>query len=67
MRKSGVKAIYRYAAFDELFSDFPASYFGGNSKKELSEEIHQFYSEEENKFGVVGIKFELENKKGRLV
>ncbi len=22
-----VKAIYRYAAFDELFSDFPASYF----------------------------------------
>lgn len=62
-----VKALYRYAAFESLFSDFPASYFGGNSKEELLNEIHQFYSaEEEEKFGVIGIKIELENKKGHL-
>lgn len=59
-----VKALYRYETFDELFSDFPISYFGGNSKKKLLDEIHQFYlAEEEEKFGVIGIKFEIVDKK----
>lgn len=59
-----VKALYRYPTFNELFSDFPASYFGDNSKEKLLNETHQFYSlEEEKKFGVIGIKFELANKK----
>jgi len=55
-----VKALYRYGSFEDLFSDFPPEYFGGVSKKELSEEIHGFYStEEEQRYGVVGIKIEL--------
>ena len=59
-----IKALYRYPTFSELFSDFPISYFGGSSKKELLNEIHQFYSKEkEKKFGVIGIKFELADKK----
>ena len=59
-----VKALYCYMTFDELFSDFPSLYFGGNSKKELLDEIRQFYPEkEEEKFGVIGIKFEIVNKK----
>ena len=59
-----VKALYRYPAFSDLFSDFPISYFGGSSKKKLLDEIRQFYStEEEEKFGVIGIKFELADKK----
>jgi len=59
-----VKALYRYKTFDELFSNFPISYFGGNSKKELLDEIHQFYSiKEERKMGIIGIKFEIVNKK----
>ena len=55
-----VKAIYRYRLFEELFSDFPLNYFGGESKKELNEEIEKFYPrEEQEKYGVIGIKIEL--------
>ncbi len=55
-----VTAIYRYASFKELFSDFPPECFGGTSKEFLIEEICQFYSEEEQeKYGVIGIKIEL--------
>lgn len=55
-----VKAFYRYATFEGLFSDFPSEYFGGNSKDELIKEIETFYPEEEQKkYGVVGIKIEL--------
>lgn len=56
-----VKALYRYASFGELFSDFPSAYFGGDSNNELLQEIHAFYSpEDENKFGVIGIRIEKE-------
>ena len=56
-----VLALYRYKNFKELFSDFPSEYFGGSSETELSEEIRKFYSEEEQeKYGVVGIKIQLE-------
>lgn len=52
-----VIALYRYKSFEELFSDFPSAYFGENSKEELLKEIEQFYSkEEQDKYGVVGIK-----------
>lgn len=55
-----VKALYRYGSFDDMFSDFPSQYFGGNSKEELIKEIETFYSkEEQKKYGVVGIKIEL--------
>ena len=55
-----VIALLRYPSFDALMSDFPAALFGGESKEELLSEIHQFYSsEEEGKFGVIGIKIEL--------
>lgn len=57
-----VKALHRYKTFYELFSAFPAEYFGGTSKEALIEEIEKFYSiEEEQKDGVVGIKIELES------
>jgi ASC-1-like (ASCH) protein len=56
-----VTALYRYATFDELFSDFPPVFFGGESKAVLLNEIHQFYSsEEERQFGVVGIRVKKE-------
>ncbi len=55
-----VKALYRYNSFQELFSDFSAESFGGNSKEELLKEIATFYSKEEQEnYGVVGIKIEL--------
>ena len=55
-----VKALYQYGSFDDLFSDFPPEYFGGVSKKELGEKIHNIYtSEEEQQYGVVGIKIKL--------
>ena len=56
-----VKALYRYATFPELFSDFLPTYFGGESKELLLIEIEQLYSKEEQiKFGVLGIKIEKE-------
>lgn len=59
----GIKALYRYATFDEILSDFPIAYFGGDSKEEMMEEIHKFYPEsEENSTGIIGIKFELIKK-----
>ena len=55
-----VIALYRYPTFKELFSDFPAEYFGGISKDFLVNEIIQFYSEEDqSKYGVLGIKIKL--------
>lgn len=56
--KTKVIALYRYPSFERLFSDFPSSYFGGDSKEFLLDEISKFYSEEDqNKYGVIGIKF----------
>lgn len=55
-----VKALYRYPTFENLFSDFSSLLFGGISKEELIGEIETFYSkEEQEKYGVIGIKIEL--------
>lgn len=55
-----VKVLYLYKSFEELFSDFPSKYFGGESKDELVKEIEMFYSKDEQmKCGVIGIKIEL--------
>ena len=55
-----VKALYRYPDFENLFSDFSPSLFGGVSKEELLKEIEVFYSKEEQyKCGVIGIKIEV--------
>ena len=55
-----VKALYLYPSFENLFSDFHPSLFGGTSKEELIGEIETFYSkEEQKKYGVVGIKIEV--------
>ena len=59
--KMKVRGLYLYKTFDELFSDFAPENFGGESKEGLLQEIHQFYSlDDENKFGVVGIRMEKE-------
>lgn len=58
--KTKVIALYRYPSFEKLFSDFPSSYFGGDGKESLLEEIGKFYSEEDqNTYGVIGIKIEV--------
>lgn len=55
-----VTALHTYSSFDELFSNFPAREFGGDSVAELHEEISQFYSvDEQDKYGVVGIQINL--------
>ncbi len=58
--KTKVRALYKYNSFEDLFSDFPARYFGGSSKKALLKEINCFYSPvEQIKYGVVGIRIEI--------
>ena len=55
--KAGVRALYQYGSFDDLFSDFPSAYFGGASKEELLTTIKKFYSEEDQEtYGAVGIR-----------
>lgn len=57
---TAVRALYRYTDFESLFSDFPSTHFGETSKEELLKEIETFYSkEEQNKYGVVGIRITL--------
>ena len=69
--KAKVHALYRYNSFEDLFSDFPARYFGGSSKKSLLKEINCFYSPvEQIKYGVVGIRIEIYKTKkslGRII
>ena len=56
-----VVALYRYRNFSELFSDFSPASFGSESREALLSEIERFYSsEEQSKFGVIGIKIERE-------
>lgn len=58
--KTKVIALYRYESFEKLFSDFIPELFGCDSKEFLLEEISQFYSkEEQEKYGVIGIKIEV--------
>ncbi len=57
--KRRVRALYRYDSFENLFSDFSPEYFGGDSKEFLLKEICRFYpKEEQEKYGVVGIRIE---------
>ena len=57
---TNVEALYRYSNFENLFSDFPPKYFGGSSKEELLAEVEKFYpKEEQEKYGVIGIKLSL--------
>lgn len=56
-----IRALYRYQSFNDLFSDFPLKYFGGSSKESLIKEVRKFYPvDEEQQYGVVGIKLDLE-------
>ncbi|MFA5127994.1 MAG: ASCH domain-containing protein [Patescibacteria group bacterium] len=52
-----VVGLYRYKTFDEMFSDLPIEYFGFETKEDAMKKIRQIYTfNEENKFGVIGIK-----------
>ncbi len=57
-----VTGLLRYQNFNDLIADFPLSTFGAenNDKQALLDLLHQFYStEEEQKYGVLGIKIKL--------
>ncbi len=56
-------ALYKQPTFAELFASFPPAEFGGESREALLEEIHQFYTlNDEARYGVVGIRLELIRK-----
>ena len=55
-----VVELLRYNSFQELFRNHNPSLFGGEDKESLLQEIKQFYSDEdEQKYGVVGIRVRL--------
>lgn len=52
-----VEALFKYPTFTMLLEAFPVEWFGVKDKKELLSILYNFYSrEDENKYGVVGIK-----------
>jgi ASC-1-like (ASCH) protein len=58
--KAEVVALLNYPSFDAMFSDFDANLFGLPTKQELLTQIEQFYpAEEQQKYGVLGIKVKL--------
>lgn len=55
-----VKGILRYQTFKELFADHDPALFGEESRDFLLTQIKSFYSDEdEQKYGVVGVRLEL--------
>ena len=55
-----VTGLLRYQSFKELFANHHPSLFGEESREILMLQIRQFYSEEEeNKYGIVGIRIQL--------
>lgn len=55
-----VKGLLRYQTFKELFADHDPSLFGEDSRDFLLTQIKSFYSDEdEQKYGVVGVRLEL--------
>lgn len=52
-----VDGLLRYPTFRAMFTDFPAEYFGGESKNVLEKQIFTYYSKaDEAKYGVLGIR-----------
>lgn len=55
-----VKGLLRYQTFKELFADHDPFLFGEDSRDFLLTQIKQFYSDEdEQRYGVVGIRLQL--------
>jgi len=55
-----VVELRKYPTFSLLFDDFPPTAFGGESIKDLEDQIHSIYSkEDETKYGVLGIHIRL--------
>ena len=55
-----VKGLLRYQTFKELFADHNPALFGEESRDFLLTQIKSFYSDEdEQKYGVVGVRLEL--------
>lgn len=55
-----VKGLLRYQTFQELFADHDPALFGEESRDFLLTQIKSFYSDEdEQKYGVVGVRLEL--------
>lgn len=55
-----VVGLLHYRSFRDLFADHNPALFGGESKEQLLSQIKQFYSDEdEQKYGVLGIRLSL--------
>lgn len=58
--KAEVVALLNYPSFDAMFTDFDPNWFGLPTKEALLAQIEQFYpSEEQQKYGVLGIKIKV--------
>lgn len=58
-----VLELLHYRTFSELFSDNDPALFGGDSRDSLLHKIRQYYSsDDEQKFGVLGIRIALIDK-----
>ncbi len=60
VQNTKVIGILKYDSFESMFAKYKPELFGGESANQLTEEIHKFYSEnDEKELGVIGIHIEL--------
>lgn len=58
--RAEVVDLLRYPTFQELIKNVPVEHLGGGDKRELAKGMRQYYStEEEARYGVIGIKIRL--------
>ena len=65
LKEPEIIGLLRYENFEELFQDFDISILADKSitKETLKKELEQFYpTEKQEKYGVLGIRVELERK-----
>ena len=60
--KVRVIGLLRYQTFSDLTQDYPAEYFGAESRDALLDNIYNYYTKEkESQYGVLGIRIKLIN------
>lgn len=58
--KTEIVELLKYPTFQDLIADFPAVSFGNENKSDVLDDLHKFYTlDQEKKYSVIGISVKL--------
>lgn len=58
--RSEIQELLNYSTFEDLVATFPATSFGVETKSDILDDLHKFYTlDQEKKYSVVGIRVKL--------